>query len=377
MPVRLPSITDLDSSQRKVVQLTPYDEPMFVNGPPGSGKTHISILRLNVMLQNGFTNVLFLLYNHSMYGFLKTIFRKMNIVNNIEIDTKDIFFTNLARSNGYNFNNEERGNKPGSYLKSYNQRLDFVNAVSDLNLPKYSAIIIDECQDFIDKEMDLLKKLTNKIIAVGDFDQTIYQNKPPSFLKALKSHRLNTIYRYGQNVASLAQNFAPESKNLSQNVTSLDKTEVFKVKSINNRDAISKIERILNAKKNTDLTVAIISMKKDVLSELKSVLNYKNINTFYCDTNRTMRDYDFDKNIPVLITPQSSKGMEFDCVILYGFDNSIKYFSLWKEIVYVSITRTCRELYLIEEPNTIRELANLPEWKSIDDSTNSTQFFDF
>lgn len=376
MPVRLPSITDLDNSQKAVVQRTPYDEPMFVNGPPGSGKTHVSILRLNVMLQNGFTNVLFLLYNHSMYGFLRTIFRKMNIVNNIEIDTKDLFFTTLARINGYSFSSEDKGFHPDAYLKAYNQRLQFVENIPSYSLPNYSAIIIDECQDFMEKEMMLLQRLSDKIIAVGDFEQTIYQNRPPSILRTLPSQKLNTIYRYGKNVASLAQNFASESKNLSQNVTSLDKTDVFKVKT-NGSDAIDKLERILNAKKNTDLTVAIISYTKKQLSDLQTVLKYKGINAFYCEANKNMRDYDFDKNDPILITPFSAKGMEFDCVILYGFNGIIKNNDSWRELVYVSVTRTCRELYLIEEPSTIKELSSLTDWKMIDDSQKSKQIFDF
>lgn len=376
MPVRLPSITDLDSSQKAVVQRTPYDEPMFVNGPPGSGKTHVSILRLNVMLQNGFTNVLFLLYNHSMYGFLRTIFRKMNIVNNIEIDTKDLFFTTLARINGYDFSKEDKSYHPDAYMKAYHQRLNFVDNIPSDSLPNYSAIIIDECQDFMEKEMVLLQKLTNKILAVGDFEQTIYQNRPPSLLRNLPSQKLNTIYRYGKNVASLAQNFASQSKNLSQNVTSMDKTDVFKVKA-SVSDAVDKLERILKAKKNTDLTVAIISYTKNQLSSLQTALMLKGINAFYCEANKNMRDYDFDKNEPILITPFSAKGMEFDCVILYGFNGIIKNNDSWRELVYVSVTRTCRELYLIEEPNTIKELSSLPDWKTLDDTQKERQIFDF
>ena len=69
MAIKAPTITDLDNSQKAVVTHKPFDAPMFVEGPPGSGKTHVAILRLQALLNNGYTNVLFILYNHSMYGY--------------------------------------------------------------------------------------------------------------------------------------------------------------------------------------------------------------------------------------------------------------------------------------------------------------------
>ena len=201
MPVKVPTITDLDVTQRDVVRYQPYDAPMFVNGPPGSGKTHVAILRLQVLLNNGYTNVLFLLFNHSMYGFLRTIFTKMGLSTNIVINTKDIFMNELARNKGYwnsSYNND--------YQTAYNNKLNFLLRCE--NFDRYDVIVIDECQDFSETEIEILRKMTSKIIAVGDLDQAVYQNRPSSYFGSLPSHKLHTIYRFGRKVAQIAQPFS-------------------------------------------------------------------------------------------------------------------------------------------------------------------------
>lgn len=377
MPVKLPTINQLDSSQKEVVNHIPYDDPMFVKGPPGSGKTHIAILRLNVLLQNGYTNVLFLLYNHSMYGFLSAILGKMNLKNNIEIDTKDLFFASKAKQTGYLMYEENRFD---DYTINYNKRLVHLEKISSSSLPKYNIVVVDECQDFSERELKLLNKMTDKIMAVGDFEQSVYVSSGQTFLKSLPTRQLNTIYRYGKNVASIAEYFATTSKNLVGKVTNDDKTDVYKVKASNRPDAVEKIVRLIKAKKETDMNIAIISLSKNQLTQMSKELSNRNVETYYCENNKELRNYDFEKKLPLLITPLSAKGMEFDCVILFGYDSILHYGSFddnWREIVYVSLTRTSNELYLIQEPETIPDLKNLSEWVEIDPSIQTKRNYDF
>lgn len=363
MPVRLPSVNDLDNSQKMVVNHTPYDDPMFVNGPPGSGKTHVAILRLNMLLNNEYTNILFLLYNHSMFGFLSVIFSKMGLRNNIKIDTKDIYFKKLAEGLGYG-----GWNSFDSYDLSYSRMLNYLKTQN--NLPKFDVIVVDECQDFLIDEMNILNKMTPKIIAVGDLDQSVYGVNSGEFFRKMTNKKLSTIYRYGKKVAAIAEHFSTRSEALTSKVTSNDKTDVYRVSVNGTTDAVDKIVRLINAKKNTDMNIAILSITNNQLSSLSNALKSKGVSNFYCQSNKQMRDYDFDQNLPVLLTPFSAKGMEFDCVILYDFNESIfnwgNIATRWREIIYVSLTRTCKELYLIDDYTTKRELKNLKEWVSID-----------
>lgn len=363
MAIKAPTVTDLDSTQRDVVRFEPYDSPMFVSGPPGSGKTHVAILRLQVLINNGFSNVLFLLFNHSMYGFLRTIFDKMNIRRNVLIETKDIFLINIARSLGYDPSLKH-------YDVGYDLTLDFL-LNNNLNR-RYDVIVIDECQDFSEKEVKILNKMSSKIIAVGDMDQKIYNNRSHSLFESLPNRKLSTIYRFGKKIASLAENFAESSESLTDKVSISTSTEAYKVAANNNYDAAEKIARIVNSKQHTNQSIAILVPSTSQIKELKQNLEEHDVETFTAKSNRDFRSYDFNENKPLLLTPHSAKGMEFDVVILYGYnEDKISWQSRRENLLYVSITRTSDELYLISQPNTYSILNNLDGW--IEMSTSSTR----
>lgn len=376
MPIRIPTITDLDSSQRSVVQHTPYNDPMYVKGPPGSGKTHIAILRLNVLINEGYSNILFLLYNHSMYGFLRHIFKKMGLSDTININTKDKYFLDIALRNGYSYSLETNSI---NYNEKYNKRLHYLESIS--SLPRYDVIVIDECQDFLDRELRIIERMSPKIIAVGDSEQSVYQTDSQTFFRKLQAYELSTIYRYGKQVAAVAEHFSRQGRNLTSKVTNTNKSDVYKVKVTSKNDASRAIKQIVDAKRTTSMTIGILSISNKQLKALESDLGNAGISTFYCQNNIDIRNYDFDSRKPILITPHSAKGMEFDCVILVGYNDILLYGdfkNVWKEIVYVSLTRTCNELYLIEEEDTKPELKVLREWKELSANSGSiTQRYDF
>lgn len=366
MPLKVPTITDLDVTQREVVKYQPYDAPMFVNGPPGSGKTHVAILRLQVLLNNGYTNVLFLLYNHSMYGFLRTILNKMGLSTNVVINTKDIFLYHLADRKGYKSNTYST-----DYSVVYNEKLKFLLNCNDFE--RYDVIVIDECQDFSETEIAVLKKMTSKMIAVGDFDQTVYQNNPSSYFGQLPSRKLNTIYRFGRKIAQIAQPFSKSRESLTDKVNIVNDTDVFRVRAGSDSDAYQKIARIVEAKQYTDQTIGILALTNAQLRSLKAGLQSNNVNCFFAQANKEFRNYNFETRQPVLITPYSAKGMEFDVVILFGYNDILNYGNLAllkNELIYVSLTRTSNELYLIQQPDTNRMLSSLSSWVDIDTASN-------
>lgn len=369
MAIKAPTITDLDNSQKAVVTHKPFDAPMFVEGPPGSGKTHVAILRLQALLNNGYTNVLFILYNHSMYGFLSTIFRKMGIESNVEIDTKDIFFINAARSRGFVFKGYS-----ANYELEYNTALR--SLLDNGSGKRYDVIVIDECQDFNDDEMTILNKMSPKIIAVGDFDQSVYLSSPSPLLRKLPSRKLDTIYRYGKKVARIAQYFSDSSVLLVDKVSGSSNTDAYRVVASSKSDAFDKIIRIVNSKRYTNQSIAILSLTHSKLNELESGLSAKGLDVFKVTNNQSFRNYDFGSTTPILITPYSAKGMEFDVVILYGYDSFLSWPKIADnrdKIIYVSLTRTSNELYFIKEYDSYDRLANLREWEDLDTSERNSR----
>ena len=72
MPIKLVTINDLDSTQREVVEMQPYDSPMFVSGTPGSGKTSVAILRSR-MLTGNHTNTNTLKFSKTLMRLTRTV----------------------------------------------------------------------------------------------------------------------------------------------------------------------------------------------------------------------------------------------------------------------------------------------------------------
>lgn len=369
---KVPTITDLDRVQRGVVEYQPYDAPMFVNGPPGSGKTHIAILRLQVLLNNGYTNVMFLLYNHSMYGFLNSIFKSLGMTANVNIDTKDQYFTTLAKSSGHY---EVYG--ANDYETAYNARLQHL--LNRTPNERYDVIVIDECQDFSEMEITILRKLTDKIIAVGDLDQKVYEMVPSSYFRQLDSRKLQTIYRFGKKVARIAQPFSRSGEQLESKVSTLNDTDVYRVRAAGSTDVTNSIFRIISAKKFTNQTIAILSPTNLQLNNINNSLANKGIVCFKASSNKDFREYEFDSGKPILITPFSAKGMEFDVVILYGYNTDLdKTYMLpkKKELLYVSLTRTSDELYFIEESDSVSDLKELSGWVDLEGMQSGRGLYD-
>lgn len=365
MPIKLVTINDLDSTQREVVEMQPYDSPMFVSGPPGSGKTSVAILRSRMLIDNGVTNVLFLLYNHSLYGFLKKIFTKMNIRQNVNIETKDSFFWGLSRRLGHPFPDGK------SYEYKYAQILHNIDEVDEDCLPKYTLLVLDESQDFSRMELQLLKKMCDKMVVLADFDQQIYDRTlDASCFSDLPHRELKTIYRFGKEIAHIAQRFSSSGNNLERKVTKTGNTPAYKVTTTSSKE-LDVVCQIIRNKTIADGTMAILAPRRAQLQQLSQKLYANHIDHYFAETdNKDLRDYDYDSKRPLLITAHSAKGMEFDTVVLYQY-NEYDMFGDTNKLIYLSLTRTCGELYVIQTERLCRSLKNLPGLRDMNDQNDS------
>ncbi|MGL4410844.1 MAG: UvrD-helicase domain-containing protein [Bacteroidales bacterium] len=354
MPIKIVNHSDLDNSQKEVVMLRPFDQQVYISGPPGSGKTSVAILRTKMLLENGFSSMLFVLYNHSLYGYLSTIFRRMNISSNTSINTKDKYFFALAR---------HLRCLPDSYFDipnyemKYNMLLD--NLLSSNIAPVYEMCMIDEAQDFSEKELRILRRLSKKVIAVADFDQKIYDTNATELLfNDLKRYKLETVYRFGRDIAAVVEQLSKSGERLTGKVTQMGSTKPYLIKS-SGSDAIDALCNIIKNKKLSDGTMAIISPLRKNLTDLSAILSSRKVDHFVAPTNDDFRNYNFDSNKPLLIPSLSSKGLEFDTVVLYKYSGGMWDSQMRKNILYVSLSRACRDLYIIEDSGSWIELKNL------------------
>ncbi|SNR32508.1 Part of AAA domain-containing protein [Lutibacter agarilyticus] len=332
---------------------------LFVEGPPGSGKTLISLYTLRDMVESSNVRPLLMMYNHSLFGYLSSALSELGIRDNLTIVTKDKFFWNLARQHDI---------KPENYNAPYEEKYSFL--LSELNkksiTKEHGITIVDEVQDLIPEEWDLIKKMSSRVLTLGDFDQGVYKTNLNR--ESVKNYgifeALSVIFRFHKNIAKLAKVFSRKNDDLVGKVSKDSQTQP-KLIDVNLNNELSKVGEILKEIKIYRKRIGVICPDNNRLEELSYYLNSNNIDHQYYASNRDLRTHDFTSTTPLLVSSFSSKGLEFEHVILFGFDNSsgivsrLRSENKLRDVIYVSITRTNSNLYIIRTSETVKELKDL------------------
>ena len=347
----------LSEEQKAVIRrVSRTDGNLYVEGPAGSGKTLISLYALKDFVENESGNLLFLMYNHSLYGYLKTALNELDIINGARIATKDKFFWDLAKTKGFS--------PPLDlyYQDKYNM---IMNVLLSEDLEKqYDIIVVDEVQDISGNEFEIIKKLGNKIITLGDFNQGIYKTdmSRTKMMTLGDFENLSTVFRYHIEIAKLANNFT--ERDLPSMVRKGNGVKP-KIIDVTEEQLFPEIAEILRNLVLRRKRVGVISPDKDKLKELQAYLKNNKVESIYYEENKDFREHDFSTTVPLLLSSFSAKGLEFENVIVFGFDkyNSriIKLIveNLLKEIIFVSITRCNSDLFIVRTPNEVDQIKNL------------------
>lgn len=359
MPI--PSYNQLSEEQKGVIRKIAREERgnIFVEGPPGSGKTVISLYTLKDIVTQTNIKPLLLMYNHSLFGFLRVAIRDIGIADNITIATKDQYFWDVRR---------EKGIEIPSHLKSYESKYNFIlETLANSYLPvSFDVTLVDEVQDINKLEWEIIKKISKRIVTLGDFDQGIYESGMSSDLIRNQGvyAKLTAIFRFHKNIAKLAQLFSRKKEILETKVTRVAQSQP-SIYNVSTNEEYSKILEIIRGVHQNRKTVGIISPDREKLLNLNEFLNQRNVANYYFKDNKDFRNHDFNDITPILLTSFSAKGLEFENVILFGFDNDsdliikLRSENRLKDVIYVSITRTNTNLYIVTTPKTIAEIKSI------------------
>lgn len=348
----------LSDEQRTVIRrVSRQSSNLFVDGPPGSGKTLISLYILKDLIEQQNIRPLLVIYNHSLYGYLRSALKELNLTDNVTIATKDKLFWDLARqsnisASGNNYDEKYESSLAQIQISTLHQRFDFA--------------VVDEVQDFSEKEWDILNAISRRVTSLGDFDQGVYSSNLKKERVISKSiyEKLTDIFRFHKNIATIAEKFSKKAAKLEQMVTRIEKKEVQLLDVPFNKENSTIAEILQTVSKQTG-KVGILAPSKHRLTNLSIYLESRHIKHNFYNDNKALRDYDFDDNTPLLLTPFSAKGLEFEHVILFGYDDNdncienLKIKNKLNDVLYVSITRTNSALYIIRTPSTVIELREL------------------
>lgn len=347
----------LSEEQKAVIRrVSRADSNLYVEGPAGSGKTLISLYALKDFVENQRGNILFLMYNHSLYGYLKTALNELDIINGARIATKDKFFWDLAKSNGFT----------PPYSLSYGEKYDLIlDNILTLSLSlEYDIVVVDEVQDISAKEFQIIKKLGSKVITLGDFNQGIYKTdmNRGQMMTLGDFEKLSTVFRYHIEIAKLAKNFSDRDLPSMVKAGNGVKPKIVDVSYDQMFPEIAKILKEIAVKRQR---VGVISPDKEKLKALNSFLKAQDIESVYYEDNKDFREHDFTSSTPLLLSSFSAKGLEFENVIVFGFSRNnsriekIISENLLKEIIFVSITRCNSDLFILRYPDEVEQLKNL------------------
>lgn len=326
-------------------------EPIFLTGVPGTGKTVVSIKRLQNIASSGKKGIIF------TYGKLlrKTIEEKLENNRNMPVSNMHKWIWDV----------QSNGNK--QYLQHFLSDSNLSNAINTINAKgiRYDEILVDEGQDLSLNTYKLLKELTPNLNISADDAQQINNREEASseeeileLFPNLKTISLDEIFRSAYELYRFAIQFVPYNakahdttliERLKRKNSGADKPFIYLESNMD--EVYSSIKDIIdeNPTDNIGVLVELVDEVDQFAAELSKeyeVSKYHNQDVVPSTLN----------NI-IVTTFKSAKGVEFDYVII-PFLNKWQGYTHNTHEYYVGVTRAKNQVHILainEIPSIIKD----------------------
>lgn len=331
----LPTEGNLTRIQRRAIDSS---EPIFLSGVPGTGKTVVSIKRLQNTSEKGKKGIIF------TYGKLlrKTIEEKLE--NNPKMPVDNI--------HNWMWQSQGDGQKRYFDIMTIDENIDTTVELLKSQGVAYDEILVDEGQDLSINTYKIFKELTPSLSISADNAQQINNNEEATneeeileLFEGLQKFELDDIFRSAYEIYSFAIQFVPNNarandstllERLKRKNSGADKPFVYLE---NNLDGVyDSIKDIIDENPTDNIGILFEKMfhvdefAKN-LSEEYEVSKYHNQEVIPSEL----------KNI-IITTFKSAKGIEFDIVIIPYFpDRAMNK----PEEYYVGATRAKNQVHFL------------------------------
>ena len=352
--------SQLSEKQKELIDFcTNKNENIFLEGHPWSGKLLICLYTLKNSVEKNSISSLYMVSNNAMYGYMSTALKELGISEDTTIASKDKFFWKMAAEYGVSI----------SMISDYYENYDTIltNLLKEEIDEQFDLIIVNEVQDYLPKEWELIKQIAQKILCYGDFKQAVYDNKVDRdtilndcihkqlhYLDAdVASNKLIGIRDY-----FFAENNTPFPAD-DNNISIAPKYKFMNVRYEDEFKAIADKIRTLQPKNSR---VAIICPDNNRFAELSFYLKSHAIEHTYYEINSDLKNHDFTSTSPLFISIFNAEGLQFDNVILFGFDQCNYIIEMKRKenrlniILYVSMTRAKDTTYIIRSEDAVQEI---------------------
>lgn len=333
----VPDINQLDNFQQRVL-MHPHTSDLFAMGSAGTGKTILAKMKYDALNRMGLNGKLVI------YGNIFKSFLKSHISDGVEDVIGSFQLPKVLANIGFNGNFDDTAKKAAEWSNQHHNIYDF--------------LIIDEVQDLHKDHLIFCSNIARRLYLFGDNAQQFYShgNTIEQIISTLNKNGRNFTgsnvieitnnYRNQPGVALAAQpfySFSPAVFPSASQKGALENPELFLYRENNFLNTlVNKIRSYSASAANYSPTIGVLVQSNPVLNRIRNNLTKRGINII-----EYRNQYSFDDAKPILMTMQSSKGMEFDYVILVD----ISYRNLkevhpnnFDKIIFVAISRAKRSL---------------------------------
>jgi len=309
--------SQLDDFQLELLNRT-LDRSLVVSGCAGSGKSVIALHKAK-RIQNEYGN------DYTIIVYTKALSRYMN-----------------SGRNAIGLNND------------FTYHWDWKNRKY---CPKADYIIVDEIQDFTREEINEFKLAARKhFFFFGDTAQSIFgkfKNTPSirdiAYEANLSEMPLYFNYRLPKTVARITESYIGVGTRYSEGTYKSEENEIPRI--INYPSFEMQLEAIARIIKNRHLTdVGILFPRGDLVKKASEYFKQKSLNVeVQYNDNKDFRnsknDLNFESTNPKIMTFHSAKGLQFETVFIP--DCTMNGDEDERKALYVAMTRTCKNLYIM------------------------------
>lgn len=358
---------ELGPRQKAFIRL-PIEGRHLLEGPPGSGKTNLLLLRAEYLAGKGQKNVLILTYTKALRNFIRSGIGARKLITPEQVKTyhgwaSEHILHHLGTrlvERGAAFDDETR-TRAIELLQDANKKVD--------SQKQYSAIFVDEAQDLSIAELAQLLCLSDRLCICGDTKQGIYQQDGLGIAEVLglESHTLEEHFRIGHRIAQVADKLSPVDKGMVslEDSSNYDRAKYGQSRATmypcDSRDeqftTMLEILRVQVDAYNED-TIGIFCGKNETMVELKERFSSTELADKICFHGLDEGSgFSGDHRIHVL-TIHSAKGTEFRAVHMYATEELAKHPLNRTRLAYTAVTRTKTTLSAYRTGQTNSRLEN-------------------
>jgi len=358
---------ELGPKQKDFIRLPLYGR-YLLEGPPGSGKTNLLLLRAEYLAGKGQKNVLILTFTKALRNFIQSGIGARKLITPQQVQTyhawaAEHILHHLGKrlvEKGAAFDDDTRG-RAVELLQEANKKIDAQK--------QYSAIFVDEAQDLSIAELEQLLRLSDRICICGDTKQGIYQQDGLGIAKVLglESHTLDQHFRIGHRIAQVADKLSPVEEGLLslENSSNYDRAKygesrakMYPCESRGEQFATLLDSLRIQIDAYNEDTIGIFCGKNETMAELKERFSETELADKICFHGLDENSGFLGSHRIHVLTIHSAKGTEFRAVHLYATEELAKYPLNRTRLAYTAITRAKTSLSAYRTGETNSRLEN-------------------